>query len=82
MGAGAIIGSEVAMQVGVATEMAAYVLRQLLDGAKVGEALYRARWNLARKRNLLGLAYTAYGLTDYAATAPQTLPAPKAVATA
>src|ERR1700693_5866359 len=67
LGAGAVVGSEIPLEVAVAAEMGERILREMFDGAKVGEAVYRARWEFARKCNLLGLAYTAYGLSNYAA---------------
>jgi hypothetical protein len=66
VGAGGVVGTEVSVQLPIALEMANNFLRYLLptSGLGVGEALYRARWDLANKGNLFGLAYTAYCKAD------------------
>lgn len=72
LGAGAIVGTEIPMLLPVAIEMGQLILERIIQGKKLGEALYSARWALARKRNLLGLAYTAYGLSQYQAVGAST----------
>jgi len=66
VGAGGVVGTEVSVQLPVAVEMANSLFRYLLPSPQqgVGEALHSARWDLANKGNLLGLAYTAYCMAD------------------
>jgi hypothetical protein len=65
-GAAGIIGTEVGVQLRVATEVAERLLGKLVasEEAPVGQAMRELRWELANKGNLLGLCYTAYGLAD------------------
>jgi CHAT domain len=72
IGASSVVGTEVSVRLPVATEMAYAILERLHGGASLGIAVRDARWQLANKGNLLGLAYTPYGLIDVAAVASQT----------
>ncbi|HEX9106391.1 MAG TPA: hypothetical protein VF832_04175, partial [Longimicrobiales bacterium] len=60
--ASGVLGTEVSIRLPLATEVAESLLRRVVGGAPVGQALYEVRWELANKGNLLGLAYTYYGL--------------------
>lgn len=74
MGASGVIGTEVSILLPVATEVAETLFSKLirkttdnmesLPRMSVGQALYEIRWDLTNKGNLLGLAYTLYGLAD------------------
>src|SRR5438067_10356804 len=66
MQASGILGTEVSVVLPVAAEVAEFVFGSLVnsDAPAVGEVLRAVRWNLANKGNLLGLAYTLYGLAD------------------
>lgn len=74
MGASGVVGTEVSILLPVAIEVAESLFYKLARktsddterSAKmsVGQALYEIRWELANKGNLLGLAYTLYGLAD------------------
>ena len=64
MGASGVIGTEISVRLPLAIEIGQSLLRKIAGGAKVGEAMYQARWELANKGNLLGLAYTPYCLND------------------
>jgi CHAT domain len=71
IGASSVVGTEISVRLPVATEMAYAILERLHSGASLGIAVRDARWQLANKGNLLGLAYTPYGLIDVAAVAAQ-----------
>ncbi len=64
--AGGIVGTEVSVQLPVAAEFARIFFEGLLakQDMTVGEAMRNARWELANKGNLLGLAYTAYCMAN------------------
>lgn len=64
--AAGIVGTEVSVQLPVATEVAERFLAKMLarEGGKLGQAMREVRWELANKGNLLGLCYAAYGLAD------------------
>jgi len=64
MGASGVIGTEVSVRLPLAIEIGESLLRKIAGGAKVGEAMYQTRWELANKGNLLGLAYTPYCLNN------------------
>lgn len=69
-GAAGIIGTEVSVQLPVATEIAELLFEKLVAGDRLGEpiglgqAMREIRWELANKGNLFGLCYTPYGLAD------------------
>ncbi len=71
-GASGVVGTEVSVQLPVAVEFAEQLLRRFtqrtVDGDQermpLGEAMREARWHLANKGNLLGLAYTFYSLAS------------------
>jgi len=62
-GAAGVLGSEVAMEQGLASLVLETFLRRFAGGASVGEALREVRWDLFRRGNVMGLAYTAYCLS-------------------
>jgi hypothetical protein len=64
--AGGVLGTEISVLFPVAAEVAEFIFGQLAgpNGPTVGEGLRSVRWQLANKGNLLGLAYTLYGLAD------------------
>ncbi|MGB2678399.1 MAG: hypothetical protein WAN12_15040 [Candidatus Acidiferrum sp.] len=64
LGASGVIGTEIKVRLPLATEIGESLLRKIAQGAKVGEAMYQVRWELANKGNLLGLAYTPYCLSN------------------
>jgi hypothetical protein len=63
-GASAVVGTEVSIRLPLATAVGEAILRRLIGGEPLGAAMHSERWDLANKGNLLGLAYTPYGLTD------------------
>jgi hypothetical protein len=66
LGAGGVIGTEVSVRLPVAIEMAEAIFNAISkDERPIATALRDARWALANKGNLLGLAYTLYGLANY-----------------
>jgi hypothetical protein len=62
--ASGVIGTEVSIQLPVAAEIAEDLFASLARGDKVGQAVYDMRWRLANKGNMLGLAYTLYGMSN------------------
>ncbi|MEW2567853.1 CHAT domain-containing protein [Streptomyces sp. NPDC047070] len=54
------VGTEIAVEQALATEVAEEFWRHFVAGENVGTALHRVRTALLRKGNMLGLAYTAY----------------------
>lgn len=64
--AAGIVGTEVSVQLPVATETAERFLGKMVarEGGRLGQAMREVRWELANKGNLLGLCYSAYGLSD------------------
>lgn len=58
--ASGVIGTEITVDQGLASEFAEGFWKLLLAGEEVGPALHRVRMELLRKGNVLGLAYTAY----------------------
>ncbi len=64
MGATGVLGTEVSVILGLAAEIGEQVLSDFAQGYSITEALYRERWRLVKKWNLLGLAYTVYGFAD------------------
>lgn len=66
MGACGVLGTEVRVPISVATEVAESFFSKIAPPQRVsvGEALRQIRWELANKGNLLGLAYSLYGLAD------------------
>ena len=65
LGAGAIVGTEISIRLPVAIEMAQSALDGIGRGTPLAETLHKARWALANKGNLLGLAYTLHGLANF-----------------
>ncbi|GEM_PF-2539449 len=68
LGASGVLGTEVSVVLPVAIEVAESLFAKLAQPSPppLGEALRQIRWELANKGNLLGLAYTLYGLADLA----------------
>ncbi|MDQ4074679.1 MAG: CHAT domain-containing protein [Chloroflexota bacterium] len=66
LGAGGVLGTEVSVELRIAVEVAESLFHKLAppNPQPLGEALREVRWELANKGNLLGLAYTLYGLAD------------------
>ena len=64
MGASGVIGTEISVRLPLAIAIGESLLRRIAGDATVGEAMYRVRWELANKGNMLGLAYTPYCLAD------------------
>jgi hypothetical protein len=60
LGASGVVGTEIEVYPGLARPFGLQVLRQLLDGASLGEAFLAARLHLLRQYNPLGLAYSFY----------------------
>ncbi len=60
LGAAGVIGTEVAVWEALATEVAERIWAGLLEGQPLGALLRSVRLELLRKRNPLGLVYTAY----------------------
>lgn len=65
LGAGGIVGTEISIRLPVAIETAQSILAGIGKDTALAETLHKARWALANKGNLLGLAYTLYGLADF-----------------
>jgi len=63
-GASALLGTVVSIRLPLATAVGEALLQRLLGGESLGAAMHSVRWELMNKGNLLGLAYTPYGLTD------------------
>jgi hypothetical protein len=63
---GGIIGTEVSVQLPVAIDFAGALFGALFSkpDSTAGEAMRQARWQLANKGNLLGLAYTMYCMAN------------------
>jgi hypothetical protein len=66
LGASGVLGTETNVLLPVAIEVAESLITKLAQPQPitVGEALREIRWQLANKGNMLGLAYTLYGLAD------------------
>jgi hypothetical protein len=66
LGANGVLGTEVSVTLPVAIEAAESLLEKVGPPSfmPVGKALRLVRWELTNKGNLLGLAYTLYGLSD------------------
>lgn len=63
-GAAGVIGTEIRVWEPLAKEIARHFFNQFLSGVSVGESLRYARHQLLKKRNPLGLVYTAYCSAD------------------
>ena len=59
-GASGVIGTEVSLEQGLAAEAMEFLLPALRSGSSVGDALRLLRWELLRKGNVMGLAYSPY----------------------
>jgi hypothetical protein len=66
--ASGVLGTEVSIKLDVAAEIAEILFTKLSQGMKMGVAIREMRWELANKGNLIGLAYTLYGMADLHAT--------------
>jgi len=63
-GAAGLIGTEISIPEGLARAFARGFLERFRVGRPVGQALREQRFDLLGRRNLLGLAYTSYCLSD------------------
>jgi hypothetical protein len=63
-GASAVIGTEVSIRLSMAVEVAERLLDDIAAGHTIGAAIHAIRWHFTNKGNLLGLAYTPYGLSN------------------
>jgi hypothetical protein len=63
-GAGAVVGTEISIRLPLAVEVAENFFRRMAAAETIGGATCSMRWDLANKGNLLGLAYTPYGLSS------------------
>jgi hypothetical protein len=68
--ASGVIGTEVSVKIGAATEIALILFEKLCKGTEMGVAIREMRWELANKGSLIGLAYTLYGMADLHASVP------------
>ena len=59
-----MIGTEVALEQGLASYFMEHFLGRFVGGATVGHALRDARWHLLGRGNVMGLAYTPYCLSS------------------
>jgi len=64
--ASGVVGTEVAIEQGLAGWAMEEMLADLASGATVGEALRHVRWAMLRRGNVMGLAYTPYCLANLA----------------
>ena len=71
--ASAVVGTECSVRPVFADFVGRALLRDLLDGKPIGQALLAVRQEAARRKNLMGLAYTLFGAAD-AAPWPRLLP--------
>jgi hypothetical protein len=63
-GASAVVGTEISIRLPLAVEVAENFFTRIAGAETMGGAMYGIRWDLANKGNLLGLAYTPYGLSS------------------
>jgi hypothetical protein len=59
-----VLGTEVALEQGLAGWALELMLASLAAGATVGEALRSLRWAMLRRGNVMGFAYTPYCLAN------------------
>ena len=60
LGAAGVIGTEVPIHEVLGDAFGRFLFARLLEGEPVGKIVYDFRWELLRKRNLLGLVYVPY----------------------
>ena len=53
--AAGVVGTETAIEQGLAGTAMEWFLSSLKQGRKLGEAMYQMRWRLLQKRNVMGL---------------------------
>lgn len=70
-GSRAVIGTECSMRPVFADFVGRALLRALLEAKPIGQALRDVRRDAAKKKNLLGLAYTLFGSADAALILPE-----------
>jgi CHAT domain len=63
-GASAVVGTEISIRLPLAVKVAEDFFQRVAAGETIGGAMHGVRWDLANKGNLLGLAYTPYGLSS------------------
>ncbi|MFD5848232.1 CHAT domain-containing protein [Streptomyces chartreusis] len=71
-GASGVVGTEVVVEQGLAGWAMEQLFAHLLNGASVASALRSVRWNMLRRGNVMGLAYTAHCLADLSLRPPAT----------
>ncbi|NUR61401.1 MAG: hypothetical protein HOV87_22475 [Catenulispora sp.] len=69
-GASGVLGTEIALEQGVASWAMELFLGELAQGAPVGSALRNTRWAMLGRGNLMGLAYTPYCLSQLSLRSP------------
>jgi hypothetical protein len=65
-GASGVLGTEITLEQGLAGFIMEDIISGLARGRTVGEALRDTRWNLLRRGNVMGFAYTPYCLSTLA----------------
>ena len=63
-GASGVLGTEIALEQGLASWAMEEVLARVSQGQPIGAALHHTRWAMLRRGNLMGLAYTSYCLAN------------------
>jgi len=63
-GASAVVGTEISIRLPLAVKVAENFFQRIVASETIGGAMYAVRWDLANKGNLLGMAYTPYGLSS------------------
>lgn len=71
-GASGVLGTEVAVEQGLAGWAMEELFARLLNGESVTAALHSVRWTMLRRGNIMGLAYTAYCLANLVLRPPPT----------
>jgi multiple sugar transport system ATP-binding protein len=62
--AAGVVGTETSIEQGLAGTAIEWFLSSLKQGGTLGEAMYQMRWQLLRRRNLMGLTYAPYCSAD------------------
>ena len=62
--ASGVIGTEVSIQTTTAYPAALHILRRMAEGGQLCPTVREMRWELLNQGDLLGLAYTPYGLAE------------------
>ncbi len=64
IGAAGVIGTEIPIHEYLGDYFGRFLIDRLLGGEPVGQIVYDLRWELLKKRNLLGLVYAPYCYAD------------------